>query len=114
VGISIVFEAALALVLEVAAASDLDDVALLEDFLVSFALSFSLGASFFSFSLSFPSVSASLIGVVLGLAAEVAFDLPLRFVTMAGRAGFGFSFSFFPESCGGCGGFLGTSAGIDG
>jgi len=114
VGIGVAFEAALVPTLEVVAVSCLDE-ALLEDFLISFACSFSLGACAFSFALSsFPSASASFIGVVLVLAVGVYFALPFRFVTMAGKEGFGFSFSFFLESWGGCGGFLGTSAGAVG
>jgi hypothetical protein len=115
VGVGIAFEVALAPALEVGSLSYLDEEALLEDFLVSFACSFSLGACPFSFAFSsFPSASASFIGVVLVLAMEVDFALPFRFVTMAGKVGFGFSFSFFLESWGGCGGFLGTSAGAGG
>jgi len=114
VGVGVAFEAALVPALEVVAVSCLDE-ALLEDFLISFACSFSLGACAFSFALSsFPSTSASFIGVVLVLAVGVYFALPFRFVTMAGKEGFGFSFSFFLESWGGCGGFLGTSAGAVG
>lgn len=113
--VGVAFEVALAPALEVEAVSHLDEEALLEDFLISFAFSFSLGASSFSFTFSsFPSASASFIGVVLVLAIGVDFALPFRFVTMAGKAGFGLSFSFFPESWGGCGGFLGTSAGAGG
>ena len=115
VGVGVAFKAALAPTLEVGAVSCLDEEALLEDFLVSFAFSFSFGTTSFTFPFSsFPSASASFIGVVLVLVMGVDFALPFRFVTMAGKAGFGFSFSFLPESWGGCGGFLGTSAGAGG
>jgi len=94
VGIGVAFEAALVPALEVVAVSCLDE-ALLEGFLISFACSFSLGASALSFALSsFPSASASFIGVGLVLAVGVYFALPLRFVTMAGKEGFRLLFLF--------------------